>query len=213
MIQVVRTRVPPSRRGGDHPVTRARPSGRADRPGAVQDAVRVSVLAHVCLDRQLELLARRPKEFAEGALRLGLDLDARGVDLEISDPLGWRGTAISARVLFENQFTAEIAGIRLLDRKGELRLAQRIEFARIRLDRALEGLGLSAGELTGSSVLPPAARRRRLEWHALRLEMVERNLYLVLINVRAARVCRLDALEGEPKYHKSPPLLIFRFCR
>lgn len=170
MIQAVRTRAP-----------------RADRLGAVQDAVRLTAIAHVRLDRRLELLARRPEQFAEGALRLALELDARGVDLEISDPLGWRGTAISARVLFENQFTAEIAEIRLLDRKEEQRLALRIEFARIRLDRALEGLDLCAGELTGSSVLSPVASRRRLEWHALRLEMVERNLYLVLINVERYR--------------------------
>jgi RNA polymerase primary sigma factor len=158
MSQVVRTRASPSR-----------------------------ALAHVRLDRRLKLLACRPGHFAEGALRLGLELDAGGVDIEISDPLAWRGPAISQRVLFENQFSAEIEGILLLDRKEELRLALRIEFARIRLDRSLEGLDLDAEELTERSVLPPTARRRRLEWHALRLEMVERNLYLVLINVERYR--------------------------
>src|SRR5580765_2372327 len=131
MIQAARTRVPLARSGG-----------RGDGIGAVEDAVHVPHLAHVRLDRRLKVLACRPNQFAEGALRLCLELDARGVDLEISDPFDWRGSAIPQRVLFENQFTAEIAEIRLLDRKEELSLALRIEFARIRLDRALEGLEL-----------------------------------------------------------------------
>ncbi len=210
MLQVAQTRALHCRRVGEaptctdarlpgpgavsfcHPPTQALSSVRADRLGEAEDAAWVPVFAHARLDRRLELLARRPEQFAEGALRLGLQLDARGGDLEISDPLGWHGAAISQRVHFENQFTAEVADIRRMDREEELRLALRLEFARIRLDRALEGIDLDAEELTEASVLTPRARRRRREWHALRMEMVERNLYLVLINVERYRHTRAE---------------------
>jgi RNA polymerase primary sigma factor len=72
-------------------------------------------------------------------------------------------------VPLERQFRAEIGSLRPLERDEEQRLALRIEFARIRRERN------------------PELSRRRVEWHALRLEMVERNLYLVLLNVQRYR--------------------------
>jgi len=147
------------------------------------DIVSSRVVFHARLDRRLEILARRPERFARDALRLCVAFDARGFDLEISDPNAWRGTTGSMRVPVEKQFSTEIESVRTLDREEELRLAIRIEFARIRLDHALEQHGLDSDDLAAGTALPPKVRRRRFEWHALRLEMVERNLYLVPIFV------------------------------
>jgi RNA polymerase primary sigma factor len=85
-------------------------------------------------------------------------------------------------------------------------LARRIEFARVRLKLAMDECGLEVSDLERSMsfapsyagavsvgaerpaggldcTLPPKVCRRWMELHALRCEMVERNLYLVLINV------------------------------
>jgi len=73
-----------------------------------------------------------------------------------------------------------------------------VEFARLRLGRALKAEGLdekslvestprgpygTTQSLIGCCDLPKGVCRRWVELHALRVEMVERNLYLVLINV------------------------------
>ena len=87
----------------------------------------------------------------------------------------------------------------ILDRGDEAQLARRVEFARIRLEGArrkagyegddpLDGLGRLAEEWIASRREVPKrpeerVMRRAAELHALRVEMVERNLYLVLINV------------------------------
>jgi RNA polymerase primary sigma factor len=75
-----------------------------------------------------------------------------------------------------------------LGRKEEGRLARRIEFARRRHQKAQREADPSSRRLM----------RRSTELHALRSEMVERNLYLVLINVeRYAQVhaSRLDLIQ------------------
>ena len=156
-------------------------------------------IAHARLDKRLETLAMRPGRFARGALKLSAELDARGLDLEISDSNLWRGATSSARVPVENQFSAEIEGVRTMGRQEELRLALRIEFAKIRLGHTLEQHGLDEKDLASGSILPPEVCSRKLEWHALRLEMVERNLYLVLINVERYRHTsaeRADLIQG-----------------
>jgi RNA polymerase sigma factor (sigma-70 family) len=150
------------------------------------------VIAHSRLDRRLEILARRPERFARDAIRLGAAFDARGFDLEISDPSCWRGTTGSQRVAVENQFHSEIEGVRTLDREEERSLAVRIEFAKLRLERALGQHGVDPGDLPAESRLPPKVLQRKREWHALRLEMVERNLYLVLIHVQRYRHKSVD---------------------
>jgi len=82
--------------------------------------------------------------------------------------------------------------VRTMGRAEELRLARRIEFARIRLCNALEYHGLDRRALGDKAALPPLLCRRRMEWHALRLEMIERNLYLVPINVERYRHTSAD---------------------
>ncbi len=140
-------------------------------------------LSLVRLDKCLARYARRPKHFAHSALRLCAALDARGCDLEVCDPSTWRGTGQPAQVAVENQLSIEIKRMLTLSREEELRLAMRIEFARLRLERALAQHGLDIRTLAEGMPLAPAHERRRQEWHALRLEMVERNLYLVLMHV------------------------------
>jgi RNA polymerase sigma factor (sigma-70 family) len=140
-------------------------------------------LTHARLDRLLSRLARRPERFALDSASLAAALAARRLELEISDPDGWRGARDPARVPAECQLETEIGSLRPIDCEEELRLARRIEFARIRLDHALAEQGLGRQERSSGTNRSPSIRRCRQEWHALRLEMVERNLHLVLIHV------------------------------
>ena len=154
------------------------------------------------LDPLLDAAADPLEGFAEKAEALAEKLDSEKADLEIRDEAEWRRPESSrSRASFLEQFRADVDSIEHLDRQEEARLARRIEFARIRLERARRAHGLAgtaaeepgmpgtsrAGsgggiELTGKP-LPRIVQRRALELHALRTEMVERNLYLVLINV------------------------------
>jgi RNA polymerase primary sigma factor len=117
------------------------------------------------------------------------------------------------RISIENQLSAEIEDMIHMDRETEARLARRIEFARFRLEHSLKEAGMSASELEGgvtynpaalvsgerfSCALPPRVCRHWSELHALRTEMVERNLYLVLINVERyahTSASRLDLIQ------------------
>ena len=160
------------------------------------------IITHAELDEKLTKVASEPEAFARKCQRLIRDLDARGVDLEISDPIAWRSLTDqmdpSSRVPLSQQFRSDVDGIAIQGREDEARLARRIEFARLRLARALKIKGLSEQDLAeGASnglhgatqpllagrELPARVQRRWMELHALRVEMVERNLYLVLINV------------------------------
>lgn len=158
------------------------------------------IIPHGELDQRLDELALDPERFEANAKRLARKLDREGQDLEISNPASWR-TALAAtptRPTVENQLRAEIDGFALIGREDEARLARRIVFARLRLELALEAAGLSFEALNGGAgpnaasmpgrsridcALFPQVCRRWTEWHALRTELVERNLYLVLINV------------------------------
>jgi RNA polymerase sigma factor (sigma-70 family) len=160
------------------------------------------IITHAELDEKLTKIASDPEGFARKCQRLIRDLDARGVDLEITDPAAWRSPGApvdpAARVPLSQQFRADVDGIAIQGREDEARLARRIEFARLRLARALKIKGLSeqdlaegaprgmhgaAQPLLSNRDLPARVQRRWMELHALRVEMVERNLYLVLINV------------------------------
>jgi RNA polymerase sigma factor (sigma-70 family) len=160
------------------------------------------LITHEQLDRKLDTLAKHPKRFTENAKKLAAELDAKGLHLEISDPETWRRGSDPmrepSRITFENQLRTEIDRLQIMGREDEMRLARRIEFARVRLDLALAEAGLGGADLaagvphlpsvylgmpSGSCSLPPKVCRAWMEWHALRLEMVERNLYLALINV------------------------------
>jgi RNA polymerase sigma factor (sigma-70 family) len=154
------------------------------------------------LDLILDRLAQNPETFERRARKLAADLDTKGAELEIVNPESWHKNARLPRdphrFSLENQLRAEIDDIIHLDREKEARLARRIELARIRFNRALEDAGMSTADIESGvthnpstfvggarfdCVLPPRVCRRWSELHALRTEMVERNLYLVLINV------------------------------
>jgi RNA polymerase primary sigma factor len=162
------------------------------------------VRKHVELDAILDRLALSPETFDVEIEKLAAEYDAKSVDLEITDPITWHKNTVSripregARFSIESQLRTEVDAITILDRLNESRLARRIEFARARLNRALKDAGLTQADLEGgvsgnpsayvgdrqmSCTLPPRVCRRWAELHALRTEMVERNLYLALINV------------------------------
>jgi len=161
------------------------------------------VIPHKELDGHLDAAAGRPDDFIAQARKLIRRLDADDADLEITDPRTWRHLegGRSARS-FLQQFRVDVEAIQTLDRENEARLARRIELARLRLENARLEAGLDpAGPAAPTVVegpLPPRVNRRGMELHALRTEMVERNLYLVLINVeRYAKsgVSRLDLIQ------------------
>lgn len=154
------------------------------------------------LDQRLDRLVQDPDRYAQRLEKLAAEFDKKGLDLEISHPDSWRkpvsATTEPSRFSLDNQLRHEIEGIRTMDREEEARLARRIEFARLRLKQAMIEAGLSCQDIeagvsptptaflvTGRDgcALPPKVCRRWSELHALRTEMVERNLYLVLINV------------------------------
>jgi len=140
------------------------------------------------LDRVLDAAAVRLDSFGSLADQLIEQLDRDDRDLEISDPQSWRRGTTPAKTSFVQQFRADVDIIIPLDRTEEGRLARRIEFARRR-------------HAVAQAEEDPSSRRllrRATELHALRSEMVERNLYLVLINVeRYAHVhaSRLDLIQ------------------
>jgi len=127
---------------------------------------------HSALDEALDAAAESPETFQEALEALRRRLDAENADLEISDPQTWRKARVSEKTSFAQQFRADVEAIIPLDRREEQRLARRIEFARVRLEVEQE-----------RAEDPERLVRRGTELHALRSEMVERNLYLVLINV------------------------------
>lgn len=156
------------------------------------------------LDARLEAAAEDPELFEDLTAQLFAELDEAGIDLEIQTSEHWRNLpatpAGGSRGSFLNQFRSDVDSIQQLDREEEGRLARRIEFARLRLHKAWNEAGLEQGDPLGycdfhltefadveaqveRCPLPRRVARRSIELHALRVEMVERNLYLVLINV------------------------------
>jgi RNA polymerase sigma factor (sigma-70 family) len=175
------------------------------------------IMKHAELDVILDRLAQNPDKFEAQGRKLAAEFDSKGIELEITNPETWHRTVSlpreTNRISIENQLRAEIEDMIHLDRESEARLARRIEFARMRLDHSLKEAGMSASELEGgvtynpstlfggerfSCALPPRVCRRWSELHALRTEMVERNLYLVLINVERyshTSASRLDLIQ------------------
>lgn len=143
---------------------------------------------HADLDRALDPAAESPDRFEALVEGLIERLDRDGADLEISDPQSWRRGTAPLKTSFAQQFRADVDTLIPLGREEEARLARRIEFARLRLAKARKECEPSSRRLV----------RRATELHALRSEMVERNLYLVLINVeRFAQIhsSRLDLIQ------------------
>jgi len=141
------------------------------------------------VDRRLDPAAEAPEKFEALATALIDELDGKERDLEIRDPWSWRRSgrrgASSQGASSMQQFRQDVEDIVILERDEEARLARRIDFARMRLERARQRAGLKPdqGETSAHEPRPRRVARRALELHALRTEMVERNLYLVLINV------------------------------
>lgn len=174
-------------------------------------------VSHAEVDQVLDRLAQNLDTYEAELRAYAAKLDQRGTDLEVSDPKTWHRSIplsrASNRISVENQLRSEIDDILTLDRDDEARLARRIELARLRLDKALAAAGKTTADLEaglhyapaildeGGRVgcgLPPRVCRRWSEWHALRTEMVERNLYLVLINVERyshTSASRLDLIQ------------------
>lgn len=140
------------------------------------------------LDLVLSPAAEAPERFEALAQEWIDRLDKDGADLEIRDPQSWRKGAAPLKTSFAQQFKADVDLIIPLDREDEADLARRIEFARLRHAKAARECEPTSRRLA----------RRATELHALRSEMVERNLYLVLINVeRYAQLhtSRLDLIQ------------------
>jgi RNA polymerase sigma factor (sigma-70 family) len=147
----------------------------------------------------LDRAAADPDRFEAECLELIEVLDADDTRLEVTSPDTWRcGNRSTSSTSFVQQFRADVDAIKPLDREEEARLARRIELARLRYDKALREDGPSDERKKGESRPSARVNRRGMELHALRTEMVERNLYLVLINVeRYAQVggSRLDLIQ------------------
>lgn len=174
-------------------------------------------VTHAEVDQVLDRLAQNLETYDAELRAYAAKLDHRGADLEIVDPRTWHrptsATRHSNRITLEHQFRSEVDDIRTLDREEEGRLARRIELARVRLEKALAAAGKTQADLEGGlhhdpttllgggrvdCGLPPRLCRRWSELHALRTEMVERNLYLVLINVERyahTSASRLDLIQ------------------
>ncbi len=154
------------------------------------------------LDRLLDRYADDHDGFTAKAKRRAQEWNRQGIELELRDPGSWREPLAmdpDARAAsIEEQLRAEIETITIMDRGEEARHARRIEFARLRLEHALSRAGLASDDLDGrvsydpttyrdvcshSCDLPEDLCRRWVELHHLRTELVERNLYLAIINV------------------------------
>ena len=160
------------------------------------------IILHRELDERLEALKGDPERFAQACSELAQTLDQEGCDLEVRDSQDWRRGEAPTRTNFAEQFRADVDNLLQMDREEEARLARRIEFARIRLEKARREEGLEPAKpgttLDLDQPLSPRVQRRAMELHALRTEMVERNLYLVLINVERyaqAGASRLDLIQ------------------
>ena len=160
------------------------------------------------LDQLLDGLLSDLDQYDAGLDQVLESVDAADADLEILDPQTWRrGGSTSSRTSFVKQFRADVDSILHLDREEEGRLARRIEFARRRLEKAREEEGLATPDpkeegpfaaLGNANTESRRVNRRFVELHSLRSEMVERNLYLVLINVERyaqSGASRLDLIQ------------------
>lgn len=125
------------------------------------------------LDQALNPAVEAPERFETLAQEWIERLDREEADLEIRDPQSWHRGSAPLKSFFVQQFKADVDLIIHLDREEEANLARRIEFARLRHAKAARECEPTSRRLV----------RRATELHALRSEMVERNLYLVLINV------------------------------
>jgi RNA polymerase sigma factor (sigma-70 family) len=167
------------------------------------------------LDQRLSLAAQKPSSYDRTLKTIASECDRKGLSLEGESECEWRSSLSTKRASkgssLEHLFRNEVAAIQTLDREGEVKLARRIEFARLRRERALGRVGIATNELASFRFhLDPDHRDEELpelsgeaqsrwdEWHALRKEMVERNLFLVLLNLERyahTRASRMDLIQ------------------
>jgi len=179
--------------------------------------VKNAIIKQHALDGQLTRLAQSVEDYDSQLNTLVAGYDGKGSDLEIHDPESWRrdvGSTTERRSQsIEEQFRQEVDRMEIQSREDEACLARRIEFARVRYERALERAGIAPEDIAdqlpkapeaggraqaGETAFPEEVLRRWNELHALRTELVERNLYLVLINVERyahTRVSRMDLIQ------------------
>ncbi|HRV83051.1 MAG TPA: sigma-70 family RNA polymerase sigma factor, partial [Planctomycetota bacterium] len=161
------------------------------------------------VDAKLAQWAEQPEMFEARAKRLARRWNREGIELALDSPDSWRklqeelpGGRVQS---IEEQLRREIDCILPMDREDEAALARRIEFSRALLADALKAEGLTEKDLEGKNQEGSPCERlsgmvclRWMELQAQRREMVERNLYLALINVeRYAHlgVQRLDLIQ------------------
>jgi len=160
------------------------------------------------LDGRLSEASRNPATYDRVMGAFAAQCDREDLALERVDPSSWRSSAdkvkLSRSSSLEHLFRADVAAILPLSREEESALARRIEFARVRLEGALQRAGIDFEELdpdhvdVESASLSSEALARWREWHALRKEMVERNLFLVLLNLERyshTRASRMDLIQ------------------
>ncbi len=199
------------------------PIGKPRRLSPVKNTIRQQDL-----DAKLSSLALDMETYDVQLAKLVSEYDALDAQLESRDPDSWRSHPRGQRfgsegntegllserpktttraLSIEEQFRAEVERITIQSREDEADLARRIEFARLRFEKAMERAGIdpdtmagyrpqAEGESEGSLPLPVLKRWNEL--HLLRTELVERNLYLVLINVERyahTRVSRMDLIQ------------------
>lgn len=167
------------------------------------------------LDAKLDAWAPEQDKFAGRIRRMAQRWNRDGVALELAGPESWRTPRAPAKrvATIEDQLRTEIDSITIMNREEEAQHARRIEFARVRYELSLSQHSLKEEDVNGKVCfhpqtcwdldptacdLPADLCERWKELHALRTELVERNLYLALINVeRYAHfgVPRLDLVQ------------------
>ena len=167
------------------------------------------------LDAKLDAWAPEPEEFAQRIRRLARRWNRDGITIELRGPDTWRTSRKPSKrvATIEDQLRTEIDSISIMSREEEARHARRIEFARVRYELSLTQHRLEEEDVNGrisfdpqtcwdvdpqACDLPTDLCERAKELHSLRTELVERNLYLALINVeRYAHygVSRLDLVQ------------------
>ena len=138
-----------------------------------------NLISHPDLDARLNAIADEPEAFTARAVEIARELDAAGTLLEISDSVDWRRPPSERKTSYVNQFEADVDSIIPMDREPEAELARRIELSRHLVDLARERE--ESGKRRSKKFVDLS--RRENELLMLRTEMVERNLYLVLVNV------------------------------
>lgn len=180
--------------------------------------LRHTLIAHDELDARIQSILNGAGESGDvSLLDLAREIDQSRQKLEIRGPLEWRREDSDQRAprtaSVEEQLRQEVDHIQTMSRIEEQQLARRMEVARFLLARALAAEHLSVDDLElawcyvsdggweqscEECSVPPSVCRRWKELHAMRTEMVERNLYLILLNVdRYARnpAQRLDLIQ------------------